>query len=203
LGVLLITGLALTACHSENKTLAKEVIQHTFKNMVFIKGDTYMMGPKDPQLMSNNNTPRHKVTLSPFYFYRYNVSYGEYDKFTEASGLPYIQNDLRNADTKKKIPFFSRNKSHPVDSISWNQAHAYCHWLKQQTGLPVSLPTEAQWQYVARALGKTNWYFATNNGWADRGKNFPSIDQLSNQKGNIGGTSSPLPVGSPHKAFAA
>jgi formylglycine-generating enzyme required for sulfatase activity len=47
----------------------------------------------------------------------------------------------------------------PVDSVSWDQAGAFCRRVSERTGRPVRLPTEAEWEYACRAGTRTAYAF--------------------------------------------
>ncbi|MBT3748235.1 MAG: SUMF1/EgtB/PvdO family nonheme iron enzyme [Bacteroidetes bacterium] len=47
----------------------------------------------------------------------------------------------------------------PVVRISWEEAMAYCNWLSNETGLNITLPTEAQWEWACRAGSETPFWF--------------------------------------------
>ena len=47
----------------------------------------------------------------------------------------------------------------PVCRVSWHEAHEFCEWLSHQTGLPFTLPDEAQWEWACRAGSDTPWNF--------------------------------------------
>jgi formylglycine-generating enzyme required for sulfatase activity len=47
----------------------------------------------------------------------------------------------------------------PIIGVSWNNAKAYANWLSKKTDKKYSLPSEAQWEYVARAKTESMWSF--------------------------------------------
>jgi formylglycine-generating enzyme required for sulfatase activity len=78
---------------------------------------------------------------------KFPVTYAEFDLFAAAMGLPRVN----------QCTFYKRFRklNNPV-GVSWQGAKDYCQWIGKQAGLPIDLPTEAQWEYAARSGGKRN-----------------------------------------------
>jgi formylglycine-generating enzyme required for sulfatase activity len=58
-----------------------------------------------------------------------------------------------------KNPGFVQGDDHPVVCISYDDATAYAAWLASKTGKPYRLPSDAEWEYAARARTSTPWYW--------------------------------------------
>ncbi len=144
----IIFGINFFLGKNKQNILSKDYGNYISPAMVYIKPGSFMMGSA---VENNNEKPVHKVTIKKgFYIGKYEVTFREFDKFCE--------------DTGRKKPSdngWGRGKR-PVINVSWNDAEAYTKWLSQKTGKKYRLPTEAQWEYVARAGTTTKWSFGND-----------------------------------------
>lgn len=114
--------------------------------MVVIPAGTFVMGsPESEQGRRSDEGPQHEVSIRSFALGRTEVTFDEYDRFAEATGR------------KRPNDEGWGRGSRPVINVSWDDATAYAEWLSEQTGKGYRLPSEAEWEYAARA-GTTTRY---------------------------------------------
>jgi formylglycine-generating enzyme required for sulfatase activity len=123
--------------------------------LVFVKGGSYLMGDfgpdyakeKLPYSANEGAAPAHEVTLDNYSIMKHRVTYADYDLYTRANHLPPVS-------IKNNLQLEFRFPDYPAGHISWQQSQDFCSWLGKIVGTPVSLPTEAQWEYAARSRGE-------------------------------------------------
>jgi formylglycine-generating enzyme required for sulfatase activity len=109
---------------------------------VLIPAGPFLMGSDDPAA-SASERPQHEVELSDFRIGRYPVTILQYAAFIK---------DKKDQNPPRK--WFNRKPpqdrlDHPMTDVSWHDAEAYCAWLRQETGRPYTLPSEAEWEKAA------------------------------------------------------
>ena len=137
--------------------------------MVIVPAGQFLMGSSgDEAERSKDEGPRHVVSFSrPFAVGRYEVTRDEFMAFLKETRHGLINKcwtlengkyQLRNRRSLRR-PGFSQDGSHPVTCVNWADAKAYVAWLSQKTGRTYRLPSEAEWEYVARAGSKRPFWW--------------------------------------------
>jgi formylglycine-generating enzyme required for sulfatase activity len=115
--------------------------------MVRIPGGCFQMGSPESEPERYDDERQHRVCVDGFMIGRYAVTFAEYDAFAEATG-----------GEKPHDRGWGRGRR-PVINVSWDDATAYAQWLSEQTGQEYRLPTEAEWEYAARAGSTTAFWW--------------------------------------------
>jgi eukaryotic-like serine/threonine-protein kinase len=129
----------------DKATVLPTSIAKLVSDMVSIPGGSFMMGcsPGD-DMCRDEESPRHRVTLSAFKLGKFEV--------TQAQWQAVMNNNPSH---------FKNCDNCPVENVNWNDAQEFIVKLNQITGKRFRLPTEAEWEYAAR--GGTNTRFYTGN----------------------------------------
>ncbi len=114
--------------------------------MVWIPAGSFQMGDIQGD-GDDDEKPVHEVSVDRFAIGKYQVTFEQYDKFAEATGKDKPDDEAWGRDKR------------PVINVSWDDATAYAKWLSKQTGYIYRLPTEAEWEYMARAGTTTRYCF--------------------------------------------
>ena len=142
--------------------------------MVAIPGGTFVMGsPEDEADRHDDEGPQFQVELEPFWMGRCEVTWDEYELWAmnldrlrrEHAATEATERDqLADALSRPTLPYtdmtFGMGKANrPAGYMTQLAAQMYCKWLTAKTGRYYRLPTEAEWEYAARAGTTTPYFF--------------------------------------------
>ncbi len=185
-------------------------------SMIAIKGGEFQLGSPDKEEgRTDDEGPQIKVQIKPFWMGKFEVTWDEYEPFQ-------LTAEGRNKDGSRKVwspddkpedlisqptppyqpmDFGMGRNGFPAICMTQHAANKYCQWLSAQTGHYYRLPTEAEWEYAARAgtttafffgddasqLGEYAWYFenAPNFQYSVVGKKKPNPWGLYDIYGNV------------------
>ncbi|AKS41448.1 SUMF1/EgtB/PvdO family nonheme iron enzyme [Wenzhouxiangella marina] len=116
--------------------------------MVVIPSGQFMMGsPAGEAQRDDDEGPQRQVRITAFALARTEVSFAQWDACVADGGCSHRPEDagLGRGDR-------------PVINVSWNDAQEYVSWLSRTTGEAYRLPSEAEWEYAARAGTTTRFH---------------------------------------------
>ena len=110
--------------------------------MVSIPGGKFTIGsPESEQERYSNEGPQREITIKPFFIGK----------------LPITQAQWQALMGSNPSKFKAAN--HPVETVTWDDAVAFCQELSKKTGKTYRLPSEAEWEYACRAGTTTPFHF--------------------------------------------
>jgi len=147
---------------------------------VLIPGGTFAMGAQstdptgennDPQA-SSNESPVHEVTLAPYFLSKYEMTQGQWERFTGRNPSQYDRERYSKSWNSSDKGWSSL---HPVEQVSWD------HGMETLARMGMTLPTEAQWERACRA-GTTSVYWS-----GDEKESLQGVANLSDAYGKSHG----------------
>ena len=132
--------------------------------MIVLAPGQFMMGsPDDERGRDIMEGPRHLVEIGkPFAISQFEITVGQFAIFVKETGrlvsrqcfVPKLKDERvewETADVDFQRPGFEVSASHAVTCTSWDDAIEFVEWLTRKTGRPYHLPSEAEWEFAARA----------------------------------------------------
>ncbi len=164
------SGLALRSSNFETVTLdviGKETSRRTLQaeyftedldgiplEMVRIPGEEFQMGSPDNEANRYaDEGPQHKVSVQEFLIGRFELTR---EQWRQVARMPRVKIDLKEDPSN-----FKDSWRQPVELVSWAEAVEFCARLQKKYGKSYRLPSEAEWEYAARARTATPFAFGS------------------------------------------
>ena len=134
------------------ETAQRKALQYAGE-MVAIPGGTFRMGDLSGKGRAAEK-PVHTVTVPPFRLGKYEVTFALWDACVADGGC--------NGHSPDDEGWGRRNR--PVINVSWNDVQSFIDWMNSRTGGNYRLPSEAEWEYAARAGSTTEYSWGNDRG---------------------------------------
>ena len=138
--------------------------------MRLVPGGTFLMGsPENESGRDADEGPQRPVQVDSFWMAATELTFDEYEVFRQrrldeshptVSGQTYDADAVTRPSPPYEDPSFGMGThGYPASSMTQYAALRYCEWLSSKTGEFYRLPTEAEWEFAARAGTATPWFF--------------------------------------------
>jgi formylglycine-generating enzyme required for sulfatase activity len=111
-------------------------------DLISIPGNQFWMGTSElVKNLPDQECPDHQVTIAPFFIGRYPVTQQQWQAVAKLEKIRFDMNPN---------PSRFKGANRPVEGVLWREAVEFCDRLRQHTGKPYRLPSEAEWEYACR-----------------------------------------------------
>ncbi len=137
-----------------------------------IPAGEFMMGSTDAEKDHKpDESPQHSVQIDAFWMAKYETTWEMYEAYFNKE--LEVKDERNTADVASRVNIVARptqpyvemsfgqgkESGFPVCNVTQFAARSFCKWLYAKTGNFYRLPTEAEWEYAARAGSKSTFYF--------------------------------------------
>ncbi|MEI6706079.1 MAG: formylglycine-generating enzyme family protein [Methylococcales bacterium] len=153
---------------SQSGSQPAQTITVSIPKMVAIKGGCFQMGSPKTEVERQDDEKQHKVCVDDFQLGQYEITIEQYRQCVTDGGCKEPEwlekgsefniNTGSTKDHYAEAAMSLANKDNPITGVSWQDAMAYTQWLSNKTSKNYRLPTEAEWEYAARAGTTTPFY---------------------------------------------
>ena len=140
-------------------------------DMIAIPSGGFEMGsPSVDAETVSDESPVHHVNVKSFLLGKTHITRGQFAAFVKATNYDagkkcwvFDQSWQERDGANWRNPGYPQQENHPAACINWYDARAYANWLTRKTGKQYRLPTEAEWEYAARAGSAAAHYWGENS----------------------------------------
>jgi formylglycine-generating enzyme required for sulfatase activity len=143
-----VTPSATLAVRDSKDGYVVELGANLTLELIGLPGGEFTMGSDKGE---DDEKPPHQVRVTPFAMGKFEVTQAQWRAVM--GSLPDVS---------------FKGDDRPVETVSWNDAQAFCRKLSQLTGKQFRLPTEAEWEYAARAGTTTEYSFGDDDKLLDQ-----------------------------------
>ena len=150
--VFVATYLMVSLGRAEETRLAGEAFRDCVDctELIIVPSGDFSMGSNDKPAEA---PPHHVVIAKPFAIGRREITFAEWDRCVGAGGCKYAPIDAGPGRDER-----------PVVNVSWDDAQEFVGWMSKLTGKVYRLPSEAEWEFAARAGTTTPYWWGKGDG---------------------------------------
>jgi formylglycine-generating enzyme required for sulfatase activity len=142
--------------------------------MIALPGGSFFIGsPESETYRQNDEGPRKKIRIRPFFIGKLEVTWDEYDAFLRETGVQGRTGQSYQDESQPgsvdavtgPTPAYGHpdqgwgRGKRPAITMTHYAATKYCEWLSDKTGKIYRLPTEAEWEYACRGGTESAYFF--------------------------------------------